>query len=235
MIPKIIHYCWFGGKEKPVSVLKYIETWKKVLPDYEIKEWNEQNFDINKLRFTKEAYLLKKYAFVADVCRLYALLTEGGLYFDTDVEVKKSFNELLFNDVFIGLEEEKSQRIGTSVIGAIKGNSFIAKSYDHYKNLSFILDNGSFNTIPNTLVLSNLLKTEKSLKVKVYPVDYFSPIDFETKRLKMTERTYSIHHFTGTWLPKYRQIESAFWKKLGLRDKQLIFKILRKLHLTNNF
>ena len=229
MIPKIIHYCWFGGKEKPKSVLEYIETWKKFLPDYEIKEWNGENFDVNKLQFTKEAYQAKKYAFVADVCRLYALLTEGGIYFDTDVEVVKNFDELLSNNLFIGLECEKSNRVGTSVIGAEKNNSFISKAYNYYIDTPFILDNGLFNSKPNTLVISSMLEQKEEGNVMVYPTDYFSPIDFETKRIRITNNTYSIHHFSGTWLPQYRQLESKFWKAVGLRDRQILYKLKRKL------
>lgn len=229
MIPKKIHYCWFGGKEKPKSVLEYIETWKKFLPDYEIKEWNEGNFDVNKLRFTKEAYQAKKYAFVADVCRLYALLSEGGIYFDTDVEVVKSFDELLLNNAFIGLECEKTQRVGTSVIGAEVNNSFIFKAYNYYSDIPFILDNGLFNSKPNTLVISSMLEKEKEDNVMVYPTDYFSPIDFETKRKKITNDTYSIHHFSGTWFPKYRQLESKFWKAVGLRDRQILYRVIRRI------
>lgn len=229
MIPKKIHYCWFGGKEKPKSVLEYIETWKKFLPDYEIIEWNEGNFDINKLRFTKEAYQAKKYAFVADVCRLYALLLEGGIYFDTDVEVIKNFDELLSNNVFIGWECEKSKRVGTAVIGSEVNNQFISKVYKYYSDLPFILDNGLFNSKPNTLVISSML--EKESNVVIYPTDYFSPIDFETKQIRITNNTYSIHHFSGTWLPKYRQIESKFWETIGFRDRQILYKLMRKMKI----
>ena len=231
MIPKKIHYCWFGGKEKPRSVLEYIETWKKFLPDYEIKEWNEGNFDVNKLQFTKEAYQAKKYAFVADVCRLYALLSEGGVYFDTDVEVVKNFDGLLSNNAFIGLECEKSKRVGTSVIGAEANNSFISKAYNYYSDIPFILDNDLFNSKPNTLVISSMLVQEEEGNVVVYPTDYFSPIDFETKRIRITNNIYSIHHFSGTWLPKYRQLESKFWKALGLRDRQILYKLMRKMNI----
>ena len=95
MIPKIIHYCWFGGKPKPQKVIEYIETWKKFCPDYEIKEWNEDNFDVNMMPYTREAYKMKRFAFVSDVCRMYALAKFGGIYFDTDIEVKRSFDKLL--------------------------------------------------------------------------------------------------------------------------------------------
>lgn len=124
MIPKIIHYCWFGRKEKPLSVLKYIETWKRHFPDYDIKEWNENNFDVYQLSFTKEAYFAKKYAFVSDVCRLYALYTEGGIYFDTDIIALKRFPEdILSHKAFAGFEHEIY--IGTGIIGSEKNNVII--------------------------------------------------------------------------------------------------------------
>lgn len=104
MIPKIIHYCWFGRKEKPQQVVRFIEGWKQKLPNYTIKEWNEDNFDVNSCDFTREAYIHKKYAFVSDVARLYALFVEGGIYMDTDVEVIKSFDDLLHESFLIGYE-----------------------------------------------------------------------------------------------------------------------------------
>lgn len=107
MIPKIIHYCWFGRKPKPQKVLEYIETWKKFFPDFEMKEWNEDNFDVNMMPYTKEAYYAKKYAFVSDVARLYALVHEGGIYFDTDIRVVKRFSdELLNSHGFLGFEHD---------------------------------------------------------------------------------------------------------------------------------
>lgn len=232
MIPKIIHYCWFGHNQKPKSVLKYIDNWKKYLPDYEIKEWNENNFDIENFQFTKEAYINKKYAFVSDVCRLYALYSEGGIYFDTDVEVIKKFDSLLSNSIFIGMESDKHKRIGTSVIGAEAHNQFIAKCLEYYANKKFINCDGSFNTIPNTLIISKILAEQKNNNIKIYPIDYFSPIDFETKRIFKSPNTYSIHHFSGTWLPKYRQLESRFWSLIGIKDMQILYKICKKIHIT---
>jgi len=232
MIPKIIHYCWFGNNPKPKSVLKYIDTWKKYLSDYEIKEWNENNFNIDNFQFVKEAYINRKYAFVSDVCRLYALYSEGGIYFDTDVEVVKKFDPLLSNNIFIGMESEKYKRLGTSVIGAEPHNKFIAKCLEYYTNKNFINSDGSFNTIPNTLIISTILTKQEKNNVKIYPVDYFSPIDFETKCICKSSNTYSIHHFSGTWLPKYRQLESRFWAIFGKKDFQILYKIFKKIHLV---
>lgn len=104
MIPKIIHYCWFGGKEKPESAQKCIKSWKKFFPDYEIKEWNESNFDVNMIPYTKAAYEAKKYAFVSDFARFWVLYHHGGVYFDTDVEVIRNMDDLLAKGNFMGCE-----------------------------------------------------------------------------------------------------------------------------------
>lgn len=232
MIPKIIHYCWFGNNPKPKSVLKYIDTWKKHLPDYKIKEWNENNFNIDNFQFVKEAYINRKYAFVSDVCRLYALYSEGGIYFDTDVEVIKNFDYLLSDSMFLGLESEKYNRIGTSVIGAEPHNKIIAKCLEYYANKNFINNDGSFNTTPNTLLISEILEKQENKNIKIYPTDYFSPIDFETKCINKSLNTYSIHHFSGTWLPKYRQLESRFWSSLGRKDIQILYRVFRKIHIV---
>ena len=113
---KIIHYCWFGGNKKPKNFNKYIKTWKKFLPDYEIKEWNEQNFDVNSTEFSKEAYKMKKWAFVSDVARIYALKEHGGVYFDTDIEVAKKIDHLIENEIWLGREDDKF--LATAMIGA---------------------------------------------------------------------------------------------------------------------
>ena len=123
MIPKIIHYCWFGRKKKPQDVINNIRNWQIVMPDYQIKEWNEDNFDLNSMTFTKEAYLVKKYAYVSDVVRLYALMTEGGIYLDTDVRALKPFDSYLHHSSFIGLEA--TSRLSTAVIGAMKATPWI--------------------------------------------------------------------------------------------------------------
>ena len=112
MIPKVIHYCWFGRQVKPQLVIDYIEVWHRVLSDYEIKEWNEDNFNVDSLPYTAQAYKAKKYAFVSDVCRMYALL-EGGIYLDTDVRVLRTFNNFLKNKSFIGIEARN--RLGTAL------------------------------------------------------------------------------------------------------------------------
>ena len=204
MIPKIIHYCWFGGNEKNPEILECIASWKKYLPDYEIKEWSEKDLEKVDNAYVKEAYQAKKWAFVSDYFRLYALYHEGGIYFDTDVEVKKSFNEFLNLSFFIGSEKfGKSKHIGSAVIGAEKNSPVIQKMLSVYNDIHFIKKDGSFDTTPNTIRLIDPLKqcgfkevytdtTPICLDDKniIYPITYFSQED---------EKSYAVHHFAGSW------------------------------------
>lgn len=224
MIPKTIHYCWFGKKEKPPIVLKCINSWKRVLVDYEIIEWNEDNFDVNKNSFTKEAYECKKYAFVSDYVRVYALYNYGGIYLDTDVEVFKKFDDLLNNESFWGFEEKNF--IATSTIGANKGNSFIKKFLDSYNEKEFILDDGNQNILTNVAIVSEMIKDiginlDGTLqKIKgvgtFYPQEYFSPYDYINCYSKKTDSTYAIHHFYKSWLP-FRDRVKGIIKKIIAR------------------
>ena len=157
MIPKIIHYCWFGDADKEKYLSKYVNKWGKVLRDYQIIEWNEKNFDLKKSpRFVQEAYQKRKYAFVSDYVRLYALNQMGGIYLDTDIEVIKCFDDILNNDFFIGFENEKY--IATCVIGAQKGNMLIKYFMSFYEYRKFINEDGSLNTHTNTKIITRMLK-----------------------------------------------------------------------------
>lgn len=137
MIPKIIHCAWFGGKEKPEVVKKCIKSWKEHMPDYEIKEWNESNFDVNMFEYSKEAYNNKVWGFVADPIRIWALYNYGGIYLDTDVEVYKSFDDLLDNKFFIGFEQP--HYFGNATIGAEKGNELLKEILDEYNKKKFVV------------------------------------------------------------------------------------------------
>ncbi|KKI91439.1 glycosyl transferase [Bacillus sp. SA1-12] len=215
-IPKIIHYCWFGGKEKPNIVQKSIVSWKRYLPDYEIIEWNEQNFDISFNTYVNEAYKSGKFAFVSDYVRVYALYNFGGIYLDTDVEVFKSFDDLLHHESFWGFEQENY--IATSTIGAKKGNELIKSFLETYHEKNFINEDGSFNELTNVAIVSKLLK---NIGVKMngqfqevkglgsfYPQTYFSPFDYINCRKFITENTYAMHHFYKSWLPPKAKLKS---------------------------
>ena len=208
MIPKKIHYCWFGGNPLPELAQKCIASWKKYCPDYEIVEWNENNFDVNCNQYCAEAYANKKWAFVSDVARLYALVTEGGIYMDTDVEVLKPLDEFLKLDAFSGFEAY--DRIPTGIMAASKGQAMFTELLNDYNNDSFLNADGTPNLTTNVtritdnclkhgLILNNTRQTVNGFTL--FPNDYFCPKDCVTKVLTITENTYTIHHFDGSWVP----------------------------------
>lgn len=199
MIPKIIHYCWFGEGEKPEQVIEYITLWKQKNPNYDIKEWNESNFDYQHWKFCREAYQVKKFAFVSDVCRLYALLTEGGIYLDTDIEMIKNFDPFLSDKSFIG--EERDHTIGSGCIGAEKGTSWVKDFLETYKTREFINYKGRLLDYPNTMYLTDFLKKYKQ-KPKIYPIDFFCAKDYETKEVFITENTVCVHQYAASWFVK---------------------------------
>lgn len=207
MIPKIIHYCWFGGKPLPPEARKCIESWKKYLPDYEIKEWNEQTFDINSNLYVKEAYENKKYAFVTDYVRLFALASVGGIYMDTDVEVLKSYDPFLHHVAFSGFENNNF--VSTGMMASEKGGRWITELLEEYKDRRFIKEDGSFDITTNTvtitnymikhgLVLNNTYQDFPDL-VTIYPSDFFCPKDYYTEKIRKTKNTHAIHHFSRSW------------------------------------
>ena len=221
-IPKIIHYCWFGGKDKPEVIKKYINSWKEKLRDYEIKEWNESNFDISSNIFVKQAYESGKYAFVSDYVRVYALYNYGGIYMDTDVEVKQPFSdEILGNDSFWGFEEKNY--IATSTIGTKKGNKLIKRFLDSYDGKEFIKEDGEIDTLTNVAIVSNIIEgigirldgTYQKIDgmCTVYPQEYFSPYDYINCYSKESKNTYTIHHFYKSWLP-YKEKIKEYIKKM---------------------
>ena len=230
MIPRIIHYCWFGGKEKPNNVMKMINSWKRYCPNYEIKEWNENNFDININQYCREAYDYGQWAFVSDIARLYALYTDGGIYLDTDVEVVKTLDELLHNDVFLGFEGTKW--IGTNMIGATKENSFIKEFLDLYKSEKFINSDNTLNTTTNVERLTDLLKncygvllngSEQKLNgIHLYTTDYFCPYDYINGKLSLSNNTYSIHWYSQSWIKRgqiKRKFSQIYHRLFGIKMK----------------
>lgn len=223
MIPKIIHYCWFGKGQKNDLAQKCIESWKKYCPDYILKEWNEANFDINSNQYVKEAYENKKWAFVTDFVRLYALYHEGGVYMDTDVEIVKPIDEFLSNCAFSSFES--INKIPTGLMASEKHNLWIKDLLSEYDELHFVKEDGTFDLTPNGeritnlsvkkygLIKNNELQYLKNKIVTIYPWDYFCAKDTKTGIVNITENTYSIHHFSGSWLP------SDYKEKRILRDE----------------
>ena len=216
MIPKVIHYCWFGRGEKPALAIKCIESWKKFLPDYEIKEWNEDNFDVTQNQYVREAYEARKYAFVTDYVRLYALYHEGGVYMDTDVETVGNYDNFLHHHAFSGFETDGN--VPTGMMAAEKGSVWAKELLDMYDNRKFVTDDGSFDMTTNTSIitqymLKNGLKLDNTKQdfpglCTMYPTDYFCPKDHRTGKIKCTSNTVCIHHFAGTWRsPKFGDLK----------------------------
>lgn len=213
MIPKIIHYCWFGNNKKPDNVVKFINEWKTKLPDYEIKEWNEKNFDVDELRYTKEAYENKKYAFVSDVARIKALYQYGGVYLDTDIEIKKDFSQLLEKYTMIMGYEAHGDHLMTAFIASEKENYLIKELLDTYSKESFLKPDGKYNLYPNTYRITDLLKKnnvkidgnfqEIGKGIVLFPEKTFSAMDFSTMTEISDDTTYTVHHFKSSWKPWY--------------------------------
>lgn len=208
-IPKIIHYCWLGGAEKPPNVLKCIKSWRKFCPDYEIIEWNETNLDISTNMYTKQAYDAKKWGFVPDYLRLWIIYNYGGIYLDTDVQVITSLDNLLTDTVFMGFEDDEVVALGLG-FGAIKGNKII---YDHmqiYNELLFINEDGTLNCTASPEYTTEFLKrygnfnSSKGIQtfgdLKLYPEEFFCPKNNVNGEINITKNTLTIHHFDGSWL-----------------------------------
>ena len=219
MIPKIIHYCWFGGNTLPDDALKYIESWKNFCPDYEIIEWNEKNFDINCCEYVKEAYDAKKWAFITDYVRIWALYNFGGIYMDTDVEVIKPLDDVLDNEAFSGFES--SLDVPTGIMGSVKGHAFMKKLLDYYDGKHFLLSNGQYDMQTNVVTITNIAvenglkrnnKKQTIYEMTFYPSDFFCPKSHKTREMNVTENTMCIHHFSGSWLT------SSERKVLEIRD-----------------
>lgn len=225
MIPKVIHYCWFGGKPLPKSARKCIESWKKYLPDYEIKEWNEDNFDVNMIPYTREAYKYGKYAFVSDFARFYALYHYGGLYFDTDVEVIKSMDDIVARGAFMGIEQDAIQiSINPGLgMGGYAGMELYKRVLDYYTALNFS-DKSEFQISGlvvryTTDILCQLgfvceNKLQQVADVWIYPNDWFNPLNDATGRLTITNNTRSIHYYSKTWIDNYGPLRMWITRRL---------------------
>lgn len=235
MIPKIIHYCWFGKGEMPELAKKCISSWKKYLPEYKFVLWNEYNFNLEQYPYAKEAYHRKKFAFVTDVVRMYALYNYGGVYMDTDVEILKPLDDFLNNQAFSGFESENF--FPTGLMAAEKGSLWAKENLDWYDGKHFIKEDGSEDMTTNVIIIMNNMKKynvklDNSFQVfenyfTLYPKDYFCPLDHKTRNLLLTENTVSIHHFMGSWVDKQHSISfiGKIWLKLHLPNTNIRKKI----------
>ena len=222
MIPKVIHYCWFGHGKMPKLAESCISSWKRYCSDYEIKEWNEDNFDLDMYPYVREAYDNKKYAFVTDVVRLYALYTEGGIYMDTDVEVIKSLDRFLVHNAFSGFQDVDS--IPTGIMASEKGGRWAKDNLTYYEGKHFVRSDGSLNLQTNIDTIMELMKpygfkfdnTYQNIDnyITFYPKEYFCPIE-HANDIKLTENTYTIHYFAGSWQPWRDKMKKKIIRLLG--------------------
>lgn len=233
MIPKVIHYCWFGHGQYPEIFSKCLESWKKLCPDYEIKEWNESNFDIDSVPYVKEAYEAKKWAFVVDYARMQILYQNGGIYLETDTEVIKSLDELLDTGLFIC---QAGDAVTIPVLGAQMGNVFLKKMMEYYKGRHFKLSDGSLDCTTVNNVANNILTKYFAMKrsdeiqhldpdITVYPERYFFT-DWSSGRMKFSNTNYVIHYAEASWqegqLGYRKKLERRYSPYLG---KHLGFKL----------
>lgn len=214
-----IHYCWFGGNPKSEEAIKCIESWKKFCPDFEIIEWNEDNYNVHKNQYIEEAYMKKKYAFVSDYARLDIIYNEGGLYFDVDVELIKEIDDLIKGHAFIGCEKDYSGKKENDIlinpgliIYAEKGNPIIGEIRDSYENDHFVNQDGTQNTYTIVSRTTEILMKRGLSKTKgiqhlenmtIYPKEYFCPKDYYTGEFSLTDNTRSIHHYKASWKSDY--------------------------------
>ena len=246
MIPKIIHYCWFGRNPLPTSAHRCIDSWRKFLPDYEIKEWNEDNFDVNSIPYTQQAYEAKKYAFVSDYARFWILYHEGGLYFDTDVEIIANLDEIIARGPFMGIEQGASFDGKPMVapglgLGVEAGHPFYQRMLKTYDSQHFINTDGSHNNMTivsyttKELYAYGMKPSEDIQEVEgiwIYPADYFCPMDSTTGIITKTPRTVAIHHYDCSWMNhnslsfRIHQLKNFIYRMIGQKNALKINQLL---------
>ena len=240
MIPKVIHYCWFGRNALPKDAQRCIDSWKRFFPDYEIKEWNESNFDIHIVPFVYEAYKLKKWAFVSDYARFWILYHYGGLYFDTDVEVIKDMTPILEEGPFMGCEKEwdtPGMRIAAGLgLGALPSMNVYKELLDIYNNLHIIQKTGTIS-LPTVVDIVTDYFMSRGIKqcrekvavdgITIYPDEFFCPKNYGSRELQITDNTYSIHHYEASWKKPHplEILEEPFWKILHQKNHQILWRI----------
>ncbi len=236
MIPRKLHYCWFGRGEMPELAKKCIDSWHKFMPDWQYKLWNEDNFDVNQVSYTKEAYEARKFAFVSDVARLKALNEEGGIYLDTDVMILKSLEPLLSYHAFAGFEGCKRVLVATCILGSEPETAWVKEQLSFYTNRHFVLPDGKFDLTTNVLYMTTRMHengfiqdgSEQDYKdLHVFPVDYFSP-RHTTGEYILTENTYCDHLGIGSWTNR-KGLPRALANVIGQRNMTRLIKLKRRL------
>lgn len=232
MIPKIIHYCWLSNDPIPTQLNRYIQTWKDKLPDYEFKLWNFEIFDIDQSIWVKQAFQQKKYAFAADYIRLFALYNYGGIYLDMDVEVLKNFDDFLDLNTMICFENKNIERLEVAAFGVERGSKWINDCLKYYDHRPFIKLDGTFDTIPLPTIIGEcirkngyIIKRVNSIieamgvnqnEIPVFSCEYFSPKSYLTGKMQISSKTYSVHHFTGSWLTPWQKFKIKLHHLLGM-------------------
>lgn len=234
MLPKVIHYCWFGGKPLPKSAIKCISSWKKYLPGHEIVEWNESNFDVNAVPYVAEAYRCGKYAFVSDYVRFWVLYRYGGLYFDVDVEMIGKIDDIIARGNFMAYEHGMSIAPGLG-LGLEAGNAMVKKVLDEYEESHFIVDGRMQMSRTVVNVVSELLLPLGVERVKdgidrigdiyIYHPDYFSPLNHRTDVLMITENSRAIHHYDASWKTPSQKIKDRFIRIIGPKYTRMLVNI----------
>lgn len=240
-IPKIIHYCWFGRKPLPKLAEKCIASWRKYLPDFEIKEWNEDNFDVNITPYSAEAYRAGKYAFVSDYARFWILYRYGGYYFDADVEIVAPLDEIIARGPFMGAENWSYEEAGLMVnpglgMSCIANHEVYRAILDHYETIHFSLDMKDLETIVTHTTgvlhhygLRNVDEIQQIEGIYIYPKAYFNPINQTGKRLEMKPETVAIHHYAASWMPWYVRFKSRIARSIGPSITLVIIRAKRLL------
>lgn len=247
MIPKVIHYCWFGGEPLPPLAETCIASWKKFCPEYQIVEWNEKNYSLEQApAYVKEAIAAKRWAFATDYIRLDVIDQFGGIYLDTDVELLKGLDEFLLCDAFFARDRNGAISTGLG-FGAVKNNACVRSLKEDYHDIHFQLGPVSFDTMPcpqrNKSVFdqfgfsddTNIIESQHG--IIVYPREYFAPMDMETMKLYLTDKTYSIHHYSASWKTarerksheRRRFLVLCFGKQMGNGIADFVNGVMRKI------
>lgn len=222
LIPKKIHYCWFGDNPIPDRYKKWMESWRKFCPDYEIIEWNESNYDITKNKYMYQAYQCKKWGFVPDYARLDIIYNEGGIYLDTDVELIRNLDDMLYQKGFAGFESEGVVAFGLG-FGAIKGLPIIRELRDSYDEMEFLLTESTKNLVASPVIQTNFLKKKGLLTngtfqiidgLSIYPEKVFCGKHMTSTQIVIDKETRSIHHYDASWQ------DSEYKEKLNKRESE---------------
>lgn len=233
MIPKTIHYIWFGGKPLTPLANKCVASWEKYCPDYRIVRWDESNFNVNMNRYCREAYEAKKWAFASDYARLWLLVNEGGFYLDTDVELLRPLDRFLDLQAFSGFEADN--KVAAGIMGSCRRHPIFMELLKGYDARSFVDSNGQFDITTIVEVITKLCSdlgavldnTEQTINgFSLFPSDYFYPKSWNSKELHMTENTYAIHHYRGSWITPQQRFHSKLEAILGKDTMSSIKQLL---------